>query len=816
MLPETKDFYTFADFRLDATEKTLWRDGKVVGLTPKVFDTLLIFVKNAGRLLEKEELMREIWRDSFVEESNLTFNVKTLRRVLGDDAQNPLFIETVPRRGYRFIAEVRRETAQNLFNGSKKQNEPETKEISAPVPVQANGNLQTAANLSAAKSSRSLSQNKTFIAAFLGICSILILTVAASTVYALYRWYNVFTPAPNQPVISKSNITRLTSSGNVRSAAVSPDGKFVAYISEDNDKFNFYLKNLHNGGQVQISLTSEAQSISNITFSPDGNYLFYGANGALYQSSVLGGNPKKVLADYPVMPHNKITFSPDGKQFAFIRLESSENGEIGKLIAVNVNGGTEQILAESKRPAVFYRSAAWSPDGQTIVCAAQNAAGHQEIVAVNVKSGAILPVSSAPRWGVVREVAWKPDGSGLVAIAVEEDGSGFMSQIWSISYPLGATGRITDDANDYQSLSLTNDGNSIVAVRAEQEAHLWVASGDANESQPRQLTDGFEKFDGIFGINWINDGRIIYEAAPSGKPEVWQIGADGRNAEQIAEESGSTAASPDGKYLVYQSGDKEGIGLFRLDWKNGEKKRLTAGTDIDPAFAPNGKWLVFTRYADDVSLWRVSIDGGEAVKLTNLSGYAMSPTVSPDGKYIAFFHSTNSTKKPPSFAVIAAESGSIVKEFAVSAKRFKGNGKVTVQWAADGQSLVYADNKDGVSNLWRQPFDGKPPVQITNFASGQIFNFAAAPVGEQFAISRGTFARDVVSLVNVRKTFVCSQITLSGKLGKGVSNEFPPKRFSHPCENSDSGFKFCNKTIYDKKERFLVITTFCGVGNSFA
>ncbi len=105
---ETKDFYDFGDFRLDLTEKVLLRDGKFISITPKVFETLQVMVENAGRLIEKDELMERIWHERFVEESNLTFNIKMLRKALGDDAAKPRFIETVPKRGYRFIAEVRR------------------------------------------------------------------------------------------------------------------------------------------------------------------------------------------------------------------------------------------------------------------------------------------------------------------------------------------------------------------------------------------------------------------------------------------------------------------------------------------------------------------------------------------------------------------------------------------------------------------------------------------------------------------------------------------------------------------------------------
>ena len=105
---ESNDIYEFEGFRLDLAEKVLLRDDVSISITPKVFETLQVFVENAGQLIEKDELMELIWHERFVEESNLTFNIKMLRKALGDDAQKPRFLETVPKRGYRFIAEVRR------------------------------------------------------------------------------------------------------------------------------------------------------------------------------------------------------------------------------------------------------------------------------------------------------------------------------------------------------------------------------------------------------------------------------------------------------------------------------------------------------------------------------------------------------------------------------------------------------------------------------------------------------------------------------------------------------------------------------------
>src|SRR2546423_9383257 len=104
-------FYRFGEFTVDRDQKVLLRNDSPLPLAPKVFDTLLILVDNSGRIVEKEELMRRLWPDTFVEESNLTFNIQQLRKALGDDARKPRFIETVARRGYRFIGRVNGDSA---------------------------------------------------------------------------------------------------------------------------------------------------------------------------------------------------------------------------------------------------------------------------------------------------------------------------------------------------------------------------------------------------------------------------------------------------------------------------------------------------------------------------------------------------------------------------------------------------------------------------------------------------------------------------------------------------------------------------------
>jgi DNA-binding winged helix-turn-helix (wHTH) protein len=114
MSAETKRVYEFGPFRIDTAERVLLRDGKPVSLTPKAFEILLLLVESSGRIVEKDELISRVWADSFVEEGNLKVTVSMLRKVLGEGAGEQQFIETVPRRGYRFTASVRAVEADRL------------------------------------------------------------------------------------------------------------------------------------------------------------------------------------------------------------------------------------------------------------------------------------------------------------------------------------------------------------------------------------------------------------------------------------------------------------------------------------------------------------------------------------------------------------------------------------------------------------------------------------------------------------------------------------------------------------------------------
>ena len=107
MNKEERQLYEFGPYNLDLAERLLRCNGKAIALTPKAFDTLVVFVENSGRLLEKDELMKKLWPDSFVEEANLAHNISLLRKLFAESTPGEQYIETIPKHGYRFLASVR-------------------------------------------------------------------------------------------------------------------------------------------------------------------------------------------------------------------------------------------------------------------------------------------------------------------------------------------------------------------------------------------------------------------------------------------------------------------------------------------------------------------------------------------------------------------------------------------------------------------------------------------------------------------------------------------------------------------------------------
>jgi Tol biopolymer transport system component len=184
--------------------------------------------------------------------------------------------------------------------------------------------------------------------------------------------------------------------------------------------------------------------------------------------------------------------------------------------------------------------------------------------------------------------------------------------------------------------------------------------------------------------------------------------------------------------------DRAGMpNIWRMDIDGANPKRLTDTNSVSPHVSPDGRWVVYSYFANKYTTWRVDIEGGQPVQVTDK--YSEVPVVSPDGKQIAclYFEDANA---PPKIALLPFAGGPPSRVLPLA----NGNPDTRLRWMPDGSAIVYGIRRNGVTNLWAQPVDGSPPRQITNFPSDRIFAFDFSRDGKQVALARGTLTNDVV------------------------------------------------------------------------
>jgi eukaryotic-like serine/threonine-protein kinase len=570
---------------------------------------------------------------------------------------------------------------------------------------------------------------------------VLILVIAAIGI-GLYKFIGGKKPAS----LPAAKLQRLTTSGKASDAAISPDGKYVAHVKSDAGQQSLWLRQVATTSDTQIVPPSR-QDYSGITFSKDGDYIYYRLGEpnlsarTLYQVGTLGGASRKIIENVA----SPITLSPDGRRLAFLRT-NTPRGETA-LVVANADGTGERQVAVRKSPNNFSAGGpSWSPDGKLIASGVLNSelgGATTTVVVVEVESGAERQITSQT-WlaASARQVAWLADGSGLVFIALDSTTSSY--QIWHISYPDGEVRKITNDLNNYSRVSLTADSSVLVTVQTEIIAGVWVTP-QADASHARQISSS--RYDGQLGVAWSPGGKIIYTSQESGETDIWSMDEDGKNQKQLTAHAGYNFhpwATPDGRNVVFTSTRPDGIRrIWRMDTDGGNLKQLTKGRgDSVPRTSPDGRWVVFTSNRDGpLRALKVSIDGGEPVRL--IDKLTAHPIVSPDGSLIACWY-RDDDQQPNTLtkvAIIPFAGGDPVKVLDIPSSV---NITAGPRWTPDGRALTYIDTINGVSNIWSLPLDGGKPVQLTDFKTDQIFWFDFSRDGKQLALSRGTQTSDVI------------------------------------------------------------------------
>ncbi len=771
MSKQIKRFYEFGRFRLDPAERQLRRDETVVPLSPKAFEMLVVLVQNSGHLLSKEELMRAVWADVLVEENNLDKTISALRKMLGENGATIKYIETVRGRGYRFTPEVREvcdaETsalegaAQNgasaderKVDESKIDDKPPASTLTLERELPAKPGYAPTAFSDSTPQPTEFDLPKTRKRSVFVIAALLLVIVTLSFLY-------VRSLQSNKSARTKPEMTfaRLTNGGNVRNATLSPDGKYFVYEEQDGGVSHLWLRQTGQNNPLQI-IPPEERVLLGTTFSPDGQFIYYtvydqhDTSGALYRVPTLGGVQTKLLTHI----NSPVALSPDGKQLAFVRSDA-EAGAAQLIIAAS-DGNGERILQTHKgREVISSGGASWSPDGKTIAYGAMSGATPSSeavcrLVGVDVQSGATRWLSEQ-KWDSCGRLAWTGDGQGLVVIGTKQDESDSVrrDQVWYVAYPAGDVQRITTDLSRhyFESLGVTADATALLVVPFNRTSQIWSLKANGDARTAVQLTNGTS--DGRAGIAELADNRLVYVSRTGDHVDLWQMNADGTGQKQLTNDPPfleEVRATPDGRYLIFASNRNGREHLFRTDADGANLKQLTSGDsyEIDSDCSPDGQWIVYASkpvlsdgYGIE-TLWKVSIDGGAAIRLTD--AVASSPYVSPDGKLISYVYVEKNDSK---IAVISANGGAPMKIFEpVKVPELN----VGCRFTPDGQALTYIVRQKNSSNIWLQPLNGDQPRPLTDFKDGEIYSYVFSGDGARLLLARGHQIRDALLIKNFK------------------------------------------------------------------
>ncbi len=582
----------------------------------------------------------------------------------------------------------------------------------------------------------------------IALASVALISFLTALTFGFYSWFGA-KPVP-AAAFEKNQVSRLNSDGKVNLPAISPNGKYIAYASGEAGSRSLVVRQISTDSLITI-VPATNLDFRSITFSPSDDYIYYTqiredfSINTLYQVPTLGGKPKKLIEDVD----SPVTFSPDGKQFAFMRHVTKTSEDLVYITGTN-DLKLQQLIGSRQAGYDFFSPhLAWSPDGTKILLGAGNKqsgfTGEMKIAEVSVadKSLEIIPTRS---FYMVDNFRWLKNGTSFLFTAQEVRTAPV--QIWRSTYPTGEMQPITNDFNNYTELGLSADDNTIVTSKGESFSSLWRFSPLTRENV--QLTADSRNQEGTYGLTQMPDGKLLYSRNDGMKVDFQIADADGKNPRPIAVDLGwiySPVPSPNGKYIVFSSKLSKSPRIWRIDADGKNPVQLTEENpdfgDFNPQVTADGKTVVFQRQNaghDHAQLMKISIEGGQTSTFyANPQTSPAQPRISPDGKRIAFSEFDVDTFNKQ--LVIASINGD---SFGKVEKTLEYNLINSFNWSPDSKSLTISSSQEGVPNLFRLLLDGSPPQPITAFKSGKILNFAWSKDGANLFIVRGITNNDLI------------------------------------------------------------------------
>jgi serine/threonine protein kinase/dipeptidyl aminopeptidase/acylaminoacyl peptidase len=573
-----------------------------------------------------------------------------------------------------------------------------------------------------------------------GVSSMIVILLVAAAAYGTYAFFSRTRPVPFQNSFAK----KITDTGKARLAAISPDGRYILSVLDDQGQQSLWLRNIPTNSNLQVMPPQPLQYLG-LRFSPDGNYLYFvrGEPGQglkyLYRAPVLGGTPQKVVNGLDT----NITFSPDGRSLAYSVDNSPEIGK-SRLVVHSLETGEEKALVAGNSNQ-FLENPAWSPDGRTIVCVIRQPGNALTgLVAIDASTGEQVLFSEL-QWGFLSKTVWLPNGKGLLALLRDKETNYARNRVVEISYPDGATRAVTHDISDYSDLSLAADGHTLAAVLQQSHYNVFVAPASASGSgQAEQITSDPPVYD----FSWTPDGQMILTNSTDFTLNLFNLESGSKTPLTSQQDGFAFQPSPcaDGRYVVFSLANHStanAVTIWRMDAGGGNLKQISDGKfDGYAVCSPDRKWVFYLDVSNGIKLTKVPLDGGKPERLLEPPAYGFD--ISPDGKLAVLATVLSGNSPKTQLALVPVDSPQNMK--LLDEQRPVAADTFTVRFTHDGKAAVYPFHDQDADNLWLQPLDGSRGRQITNFKSERITGFHWSFDGSKLGMVRGHTDSDVVLL----------------------------------------------------------------------
>lgn len=609
----------FGAFDADFRTQELRKEGVRAKLPQQSFQILQILLEQPGELVTREKLRQALWpSDTFVDfDHGLNNSIKRIRDALGDSAESPRYIETLPRLGYRFIGSI---------DGKP--------EVPSPAPIPPPTHRWRLFTILA-------------LGGFLA---------ATLTIYFLRKFV---WPSP-PPTLTITPFT--TFPGFEIGPSFSPDGNQIVFAwfgYEKEYQFDLYIKQV--GQERVVQLTHHPATFLGSAWSPDGRFIAFmryvdgdpGASG-VFLISPLGGSERKLanITPYGSWEPIAVNWSADGKWLAFAKgsLPATKASALSDRAPsesppehystpvhfsthlLNVETTEERVLLDPSHDCVNTFGPVFSPDGKYLAS-----------VCVLTEGVAKIYVQT-PDGQQAREVvtAWASDFSGI-AWAADSQSLLYSTDhhLWRVPLAGGKPEKLLF-AQDVESVAIARTGNRLAYAQVRHVNNIWrlELASEAKPAGPATKFISSSRGDGSSRIS--PDGRYIaFQSWRSGNPEVWMCDRDGSNPVQLTffggPQIGTPSWSPDGRRIVFDLRASSNAELYTVNVDGGPPKRFPTGTTnaSNPFWSADGHWIYFNTEGRE-AIWKAPVEGGAAVRLTEDKG-RVSPQESADGTRVFFY-----------------------------------------------------------------------------------------------------------------------------------------------------------------------------------